>query len=139
MDLLKSEFLCNAVDVRKDVFRICRLMRKAERALDICTSESQKDKPLVSMIQLHERIAENKSKLAMEFYQDVKEDLKLAHRELGRLINCFGAQNLSALVIQQQRAFVLAERRARNFTANAAEALKRISLFKARVLETLTA
>ena len=45
MDLLKSEFLCNAVDVRKDVFRICRLMRKAERALDICTSESQKDKP----------------------------------------------------------------------------------------------
>ena len=91
------------------------------------------------MIQLHERIAENKSKLAMEFYQDVKEDLKLAHRELGRLINCFGAQNLSTLVIQQQCAFVLAERRARNFTANAAEALKRISLFKARVLETLTA
>ena len=80
------------------------------------------------MIQLHERIAENKSKLAMEFYQDVKEDLKLAHRELGRLINRFGAQNLSAIVIQQHRAFVLAERRARNFTANAAEALKGISL-----------
>lgn len=109
MDLLTSHFLCNAVEVRKDVFWICRLMRKEQRALDICTSESQKDKPLVSMIELHERIAENKSKLAMEIYQDVKEDLKLAHRELGRLINRFGAQNLSAIVIQQHRAFVLAE------------------------------
>lgn len=84
-------------------------MRKEQRALDICTSESQKDKPLVSMIELHERIAENKSKLAMEIYQDVKEDLKLAHRELGWLLNRFGAQNLSAIVIQQHRAFVLAE------------------------------
>ena len=135
MDSLSWVMLENSAEVRKDSFETSRLMRGAQKALQICIFQANKENPSLKAIEMLEQFAKKKLKRSKAIVLDIKEDRSVADREMGRLINRFGAQNITALLIKQHRAFIMAEQRARSFTKNTAEAVKRIGRIKASLVK----
>ena len=109
----------NEKATRMDTYLICKVMRKGQRAMRQCLAAFQEDDPNFQLVRFHRQQAVKYASRADDYFEAISNDRKKAVEEMAKIINRFGTNSVSKMLIRQFENCLNNCKRAKSFVKKA--------------------
>lgn len=132
MDMI-SQYIAGTKSTRIATYDICKLMRKNEDSLKAAILVGQEEKPRFLVARMHRQLMDLRTNKAKQLLQQIMYDRNNAIQQMDKIIERFGIQSVSIMLIQQYKNIISASERGERFYDQMADDSKKAKDVEMRI------
>jgi hypothetical protein len=132
MDMI-SQYIAGTKSTRIATYDIWKLMRKNEDSLKAAILVGQEEKPRFLVARMHRQLMDLRTNKAKQLLQQIMYDRNNAIQQMDKIIERFGMQSVSIMLIQQYNNIISASERGERFYDQMADDSKKAKDVEMRI------
>jgi hypothetical protein len=132
MDMI-SQYIAGTKSTRIATYDIWKLMRKNEDSLKAAILVGQEEKPRFLVARMHRQLMDLRTNKAKQLLQQIMYDRNNAIQQMDKIIERFGMQSISIMLLQQYNNIISASERGERFYDQMADDSKKAKNVEMRI------
>lgn len=128
-----SQYIAGTKSTRISTYDIWKLMRKNEDSLKAAILVGQEEKPRFLVARMHRQLMDLRTNKAKQLLQQIMYDRNNAIQQMDKIIERFGMQSVSIMLIQQYNNIISASERGERFYDQMADDSKKAKDVEMRI------